>query len=141
MSRRAAPATAVQHSSPGCPNRLSQSAPPAPRIQNNRLGGGLAAIGVLRQQPARQTPQDPCVPSPCGAQAQCRSTGNRAVCSCPAGYEGDPYTGCTADPCSQSPCGENAVCERNGESVVTEQTVGDTDVTALHLASTLNDLK
>ena len=38
------------------------------------------------------------------------------VCSCPAGYEGDPYTGCTADPCSVNPCGANARCERSGET-------------------------
>ena len=38
------------------------------------------------------------------------------VCSCPPGYEGDPYTGCTQDPCNPSPCGENGICERNGES-------------------------
>ena len=37
------------------------------------------------------------------------------VCSCPPGYEGDPYTGCTQDPCNPSPCGENGICERNGK--------------------------
>ena len=100
----------------GCPNRISRSQPAAPRVVNNRLGGSVSAIGILRQQPRQQPPSDPCIPSPCGAQADCRSTGNRAVCSCPAGYEGDPYTGCTADPCSQSPCGDNAICERNGEA-------------------------
>ena len=40
---------------------------------------------------------------------------NVQVCSCPPGYEGDPYTGCTQDPCNPSPCGENGICERNGE--------------------------
>jgi len=103
----------------GCPNRISQSQPAAPRVVNNRLGGSVGAIGILRQQPRQQAPSDPCIPSPCGAQADCRSTGNRAVCSCPPGYEGDPYTGCTADPCSQSPCGDNAICERNGEEQLT----------------------
>ena len=38
------------------------------------------------------------------------------MCSCPAGYEGDPYTGCIADPCSQSPCGINAECSKNGRN-------------------------
>ena len=64
----------------GCPIRISQSrpsAPSSPRVVNNRLGGGLSAIGILREEPRQ--PTDPCVPSPCGAQAQCRSTGNRAV--------------------------------------------------------------
>ena len=40
---------------------------------------------------------------------------NVQVCSCPPGYEGDPYTGCTQDPCNPSPCGENGICERNGK--------------------------
>jgi len=111
----------------GCPNRLSQS--PAPRgssqsrVVNNRLGG-VSAISIQRQESPRPVQTDPCVPSPCGSQAQCRSTGNRAVCSCPAGYEGDPYTGCQADPCSQSPCGANAVCERNGEITWTPDRTG-----------------
>ena len=62
---------------PGCPIRLSASRPPpqAPRVINNNRG--LAAIGVLRQE--ERPPSDPCVPSPCGVGAQCRSTGNRAV--------------------------------------------------------------
>jgi len=92
----------------GCPNRISANAPrrqaqrpsrPRPQIPRGPSG-----------------PDDPCFPSPCGTNADCRSTGNRAVCSCPAGYEGDPYTGCTADPCSVNPCGANARCERSGET-------------------------
>jgi hypothetical protein len=39
------------------------------------------------------------------------------VCSCPPGYQGDPYTGCNADPCSQSPCGINAECSKNGNAL------------------------
>ncbi len=39
------------------------------------------------------------------------------VCSCPPGYQGDPYTGCNADPCSQSPCGINAECSKNGNTL------------------------
>jgi len=90
----------------GCPNRISASAPrrPAQRPSRPRPQAPRAPSG----------PSDPCFPSPCGTNADCRSTGNRAVCSCPAGYEGDPYTGCTADPCSVNPCGANARCERSG---------------------------
>ena len=60
----------------GCPIRISQ--PSAQRtVVNNRLSVPVTAVGVLRER--APVPQDPCVPSPCGAQAQCRSTGNRAV--------------------------------------------------------------
>merc|ERR1712013_719525 len=66
----------------GCPNRISQSAAPSqPRVVNNRLGG-IAAVAVLRQENPRPQQTDPCVPSPCGAQAQCRSTGSCTQGSC-----------------------------------------------------------
>ena len=66
-------------SMPGCPIRISSQPQPLPprTIVNNRLSGSVGAIGVLRER--AQAPTDPCRPSPCGAQAQCRSTGNRAV--------------------------------------------------------------
>ena len=37
---------------------------------------------------------NPCVPSPCGRNAQCREANNAAVCSCLAGYHGDPTIEC-----------------------------------------------
>ena len=55
----------------GCPNRISANAPrrqaqrpsrPRPQIPRGPSG-----------------PDDPCFPSPCGTNADCRSTGNRAV--------------------------------------------------------------
>lgn len=103
----------------GCPNRVS-GGQTSPRITNHRNTGGLSAIAVRGQntqdRPSGQS--DPCFPSPCGTAAQCRSTRNRAVCSCPAGYQGDPYTGCIQDPCSQSPCGINAECSQNGNRAI-----------------------
>jgi hypothetical protein len=60
----------------GCPNRVtaSSSSDFQSRTINNRLGPS-----VVRQQAVAEVQGDPCVPSPCGPQAQCRSTGNRAV--------------------------------------------------------------
>jgi len=35
-------------------------------------------------------PTDPCQPSPCGPNSQCRAVNDQAVCSCLAGYIGAP---------------------------------------------------
>lgn len=73
-------------------------------------------------------PQNPCVPSPCGPNSQCRSIGNLPSCSCLENFFGSPpncrpectinsecpsnlaciQTRCT-DPCPGS-CGINAQC-------------------------------
>ncbi|KAG8227100.1 hypothetical protein J437_LFUL007437 [Ladona fulva] len=70
--------------------------------------------------------QDPCNPSPCGPNAQCRD----GICSCLPEYQGDPYQGCRPEcvlssdcprdkacirqkcknPCPGT-CGQNAICE------------------------------
>ncbi|XP_046389831.1 neurogenic locus notch homolog protein 1-like [Ischnura elegans] len=77
------------------------------------------------QQPV-YVAQDPCNPSPCGPNAQCRD----GICTCVPEYRGDPYLGCRpecvlstdcprdkacirqkcADPCPGT-CGQNARCE------------------------------
>lgn len=39
---------------------------------------------------------DPCEsPTACGVNADCRTVNHRVVCSCPAGYTGDPGYRCT----------------------------------------------
>ena len=77
---------------------------------------------------------DPCIPSPCGLNAQCRVKNGAAACTCIPGYVGDPYQACReqlklecythADcpttkacqsnkcvpPCTSSICGTNADC-------------------------------
>lgn len=42
----------------------------------------------LSQAPPR--PEDPCSPSPCGPNAQCRAVNQQAVCSCLPQYVGAP---------------------------------------------------
>lgn len=69
---------------------------------------------------------DPC-PGSCGVAAECRVLAHSAMCYCPSGYTGDPFSTCVkqqepptevALPCSPSPCGPNAICQpRNGISV------------------------
>lgn len=52
----------------------------------------------------RQKCVDPC-PTACGNGAQCTVVNHRAVCSCPAGLQGDPYTQCIVSPIvGTTPC-------------------------------------
>lgn len=44
-------------------------------------------------------PLDPCQPSPCGINADCTVRGDRPVCTCPIGYEGDPLSNCRRGEC------------------------------------------
>lgn len=73
---------------------------------------------------------EPCVPSPCGANALCKERNGAGSCSCLQGYIGNPYEGCRPecvinsdcvpskscvsfkceDPCPGT-CGQNAVCQ------------------------------
>lgn len=48
---------------------------------------------------------DPC-PGSCGALATCRVVNHQPVCTCPPGYTGDPFSGCSPNPskiCAQFP--------------------------------------
>ncbi|XP_065203541.1 neurogenic locus notch homolog protein 2-like [Planococcus citri] len=79
-----------------------------------------------------ESPQDPCEPSPCGANAHCWHGERGITCFCLPEYYGDPYTGCRPpacvtnsdcdpskacfnnkceDPCIDASCGLNAKCE------------------------------
>lgn len=79
--------------------------------------------------------QNPCSPSPCGPNSQCRVTGEQAACQCVSGYIGTtpncrpecvintdcaPRLVCNQnrcqDPCPGS-CGQNAECRVNGHTV------------------------
>lgn len=79
-------------------------------------------------------PTSPCVPSPCGANAECRVIDNRPVCSCLQGMLGappncrpecvinqdcPPHLACTNNKC-KSPClgscGYNAECTVHNHS-------------------------
>lgn len=70
--------------------------------------------------------RDPC-PGTCGQNAQCDVINHIPVCSCPAGYTGDPFSVCrlqekVAPPvinvCTPSPCGPNSECRNINEHAV-----------------------
>lgn len=53
--------------------------------------------------------KDPCNPSPCGFNAQCRD----GVCTCLQNYKGDPYYGCRPECVTNMECPMNNACVRN----------------------------
>ncbi|CAH2015289.1 unnamed protein product [Acanthoscelides obtectus] len=52
---------------------------------------------------------DPCVPSPCGANSQCRNIGNNPSCSCLPNYIGNPPN-CKPECTINSECPSNLAC-------------------------------
>lgn len=52
---------------------------------------------------------DPCNPSPCGANAQCRD----GTCTCLPEYQGDAYRGCRPECVLNSDCSRDKSCIRN----------------------------
>lgn len=87
---------------------------------------------------------NPCQPSPCGSNSQCREVNGQAVCSCLPTYLGSP-PGCRPecvlssecpqakscdnqkciDPCPGI-CGTNAICRVNNHSPICSCTIGFT---------------
>jgi len=55
---------------------------------------------------------NPCVPSPCGANSECRVIDSRAVCSCTPGMFGAPPN-CRPECVINSDCPTNLACVRN----------------------------
>jgi len=58
---------------------------------------------------AEATPIDPCVPSPCGPNSQCRELNDHAVCSCLSSYIGTPPS-CRPECIVSSECSQNKAC-------------------------------
>lgn len=54
-------------------------------------------------------PQNPCQPSPCGPNSQCKELNNQAVCSCLPTYIGSP-PGCRPECISSSECPSQLAC-------------------------------
>lgn len=69
---------------------------------------------------------NPCIGT-CGNNALCEVINHIPICSCPEGYEGDPFSNCRfadvvskpkQEICSPSPCGPNSQCHEVGEHAV-----------------------
>lgn len=68
----------------------------------------LNTHSILVDQPV-QEPIDPCRPSPCGPNAECRAVGDSPSCSCLADYVGNPPN-CKPECVSNSECPSNLAC-------------------------------
>ncbi|KAJ4432717.1 hypothetical protein ANN_21354 [Periplaneta americana] len=55
----------------------------------------------------------PCVPSPCGSNADCREQNGAGSCTCLPDYVGNPYEGCRPECVLNSDCAPNRACIRN----------------------------
>ncbi|XP_043214270.1 neurogenic locus notch homolog protein 1-like isoform X1 [Amphibalanus amphitrite] len=65
---------------------------------------------VVSRNPAAAS-ADPCSLGLCGLNANCDNVGGRAVCSCPAGYSGNPLVQCNKGECTEdSQCGASLAC-------------------------------
>lgn len=56
-----------------------------------------------------QQDKNPCHPSPCGPNSQCREVNGQSVCSCVAGYIGMPPT-CRPECITNAECLQNQAC-------------------------------
>lgn len=65
----------------------------------------LYIVSVITKPPK----SDPCNPSPCGSNTQCRE----GVCTCLPEYSGDPYISCRPECTTNSDCSPNKACFNN----------------------------
>ena len=56
---------------------------------------------------------DPCRPSPCGINAECRERNGAASCKCLPGLQGNPYIECKPECTINSECPDNRACIQN----------------------------
>ena len=56
---------------------------------------------------------DPCDPTPCGANANCRSRQRAGACTCIPGYFGDPYQACRPECVLNNDCPQDRACVNN----------------------------
>lgn len=63
--------------------------------------------------PPVETPRNPCSPSPCGPNAECKEKSGAGSCACFPDYFGDPYTGCRPECVLNSDCTRSKACIGN----------------------------
>ncbi|XP_031638054.1 adhesive plaque matrix protein 2-like [Contarinia nasturtii] len=60
----------------------------------------------------KETPINPCLPSPCGANSICHGKNDTASCECLPEYSGNPYEGCRLECELSIHCDANLACIR-----------------------------
>lgn len=66
---------------------------------------------IAENRPVEQI--NPCVPSPCGANAVCREQNGAGSCTCLPEYLGNPYEGCRPECAVNTDCAPNKACTNN----------------------------
>lgn len=71
-------------------------------------------LGILRQcvkfpAEVNDVPQNPCQPTPCGPNSQCKESNGQAVCSCLAQYIGSPPA-CRPECTVSAECAQSQAC-------------------------------
>ena len=56
---------------------------------------------------------DPCQPTPCGVNAECRERNGAASCTCLPGLKGNPYIECRPECSINTECAANLACIQN----------------------------
>lgn len=67
-------------------------------------------LAVINEPSRTPEPSNPCLPSPCGANALCKQQGGSAVCQCLPEYFGDAFQGCKPECVMNSDCASTQVC-------------------------------
>merc|ERR1712106_1023847 len=77
------------------------------------MGDAFVACRRITTLPPRLTTEkiDPCRPSPCGSNANCRNRNGAAACTCIQGYFGDPYIACRPECSTNAECPTNKACQ------------------------------
>ena len=72
----------------------------------------LSKVHYLATPPAPDI-IDPCRPSPCGINAECRERNGAASCKCLPELQGNPYIECKPECTINSECPDNRACIQN----------------------------
>ena len=70
----------------------------------------LNSFSYVLAPPPQPEVIDPCNPSPCGINAECRDRNSAASCSCLPGLSGNPYIECKPECTINSECPDNLAC-------------------------------
>lgn len=69
----------------------------------------VCRFSLSRYAAVQAEPGDPCNPSPCGPNSQCKQVNGQGVCSCLPNYIGSP-PGCRPECVVSSECPQNRAC-------------------------------
>ena len=70
----------------------------------------FTTYAILEPRPPAANQINPCVPSPCGANALCKERNNAGSCVCLPEFIGNPYEECRPECILNSDCPSNKAC-------------------------------